>query len=133
MKRLVFDTSSSSVLVGIWENQKWLGTIERAEAQTQSKELFAVLNEILNFHQIKKDEIQEIAVGIGPGSYTGLRIGLTVAKIWAFSAKIPLFKFSSEKLGPLEERTLAGLKAEDFEPISDINSIVPIYSQDHFS
>ncbi len=141
MKRLVFDTSTEWVVCGILGEGGWIATIEKAEAQSQSKQLFEVLQEILDYHQIPKKEITEIAVGIGPGSYTGLRIGVTVAKIWAFSAQIPLFKFSSgdllkktkESQPEADHPDLKLLSAQDFEKLSDINEIVPVYSNDHFS
>lgn len=133
MKRLVFDTSTNWVVAGIWDGKSWIGAVEKTEAQSQSKQLFTVLQELLEFYQIPKKEISEIAVGIGPGSYTGLRIGLTVAKIWAYSANIPLYQFSSAKLGNPEEPNLELVKAEDFSRVEDINSILPVYSNDHFS
>ena len=43
-----------------------------------------------------------IAIGIGPGSYTGTRVGATVAKTLAFALKIPLVSFSSEMLPDIE-------------------------------
>lgn len=141
MKRLVFDTSTNWVAAGVLGDDGWIGKMEKTEAQSQSKQLFQVLEELLQFYQIPKKEISELAVGVGPGSYTGLRIGLTVAKIWAYSAKIPLFQFSS---GALLEKTKASkpeadcpdlelLQPSDFEKVEDINSIVPVYSNDHFS
>jgi len=133
MKRLVFDTSTEWVVAGIWDGTSWIGSIEKTEAQTQSKQVFVVLQELLEFYQIPKKEISEIGVGIGPGSYTGLRIGLTVAKIWAYSAGIPLYKFSSARLGDPAEPKLQLVGAQDFERVEDINAIVPVYSNDHFS
>jgi len=141
MKRLVFDTSSSWVVAGVWSGDGWIGTIERAEAQSQSKELFIVLEELLAFYQISKSEITELAVGIGPGSYTGLRIGITVAKIWSYAADIPLYQFSSqsilqrskEKNPEIDHPDIGLMKAEDFQLVEDRNAIVPVYSNDHFS
>jgi len=141
MKRLVFDTSSSWVVAGVWSKGKWLGKIEKAEAQSQSKELFVVLQELLDFYQIPKSEITEIAVGVGPGSYTGLRIGITVAKIWSYAADLPLYQFSSSALlergkqqNPELDHPDIGLMTDgDFQLVSDRNAIVPVYSNDHFS
>lgn len=141
MKRLVFDTSTAWVLAGVLGHEGWLGAMEKTEAQSQSKLLFEVLQELLTFYQISKKDISELAVGIGPGSYTGLRIGLTVAKIWAYSAKIPLYKFSSgdlmkrtlEKNPDAEHPDLNLLTNSDFERVVDINSIEPVYQNDHFA
>jgi tRNA threonylcarbamoyladenosine biosynthesis protein TsaB len=139
--RLVFDTSSSWVLAGVMKDGEWVGALEKTEEQSQSKLLFAVLQELLQFYQIPKSAITEIAVGVGPGSYTGLRIGLTVAKIWAFSAKISLYQFSSsallertkEKNPDAEHLDLRLITDSDFVRVDDINAIVPVYSNDHFA
>ena len=40
-------------------------------------------------------DIEAVVVGIGPGSYTGLRIGITFAKVWATSLAVPLYEVSS--------------------------------------
>ncbi len=141
MKRLVFDTSSSWVVAGIWTDSGWLGTIEKAEAQSQSKELFVVLEELLAFYQISKSEITELAVGVGPGSYTGLRIGITVAKIWSYAADLPLYQFSSqailergkEKNPEIDHPDIGLMRPDDFQLVEDRNAIVPVYSNDHFS
>lgn len=141
MKRLVFDTSTDWVVAGVLGDKGWIGKMEKTEAQSQSKQLFTVLGELLEYYQIPKKEISELAVGIGPGSYTGLRIGLTVAKIWAYSANLPLYQFSSGDLmakskakdAAAECPNLELLTEEDFKPVKDINSIVPVYSNDHFS
>jgi len=141
MKRLVFDTSTPTVVVGIKTPAEWIGSIEKAEAQSQSKQLFSVIQEVLDYHQIRKDEIKEIAVGIGPGSYTGLRIAITVAKVWAYAGNIKLYQFSS---GDLFDRTKAQkadaehphlelLEEADFQLVTDVNKLEPIYTNDHFA
>lgn len=131
--RLVFDTSTKSLFLGIGSQGKWRhrGNFQDEKYQ-QSQLLFSILEEKLKEWNIRPKDILEIAVGQGPGSYTGLRIGFTVAKVWSFSKQIPLYVFSSQKLFPLNDAQSPSLKEEDFERIQDINQLTPIYQNDHF-
>jgi len=140
--RLVFDTSTSQVSMGLYEKGKWHGFVNCEEGKNQqSKLLFKVLEEFLNEAGLKKKNIDEIAIGKGPGSYTGLRIGMTVAKTWAFARQIELYTFSSSEL--LEKTQAKNKEAEapevqnleegDFEKVADINALEPIYQNDHFA
>ncbi len=128
MKRLVFDTSTACIAAGILTEKGWLSSIKHFEEKPQqSKLLFRVFEDLLKKENLRSDEITELAVGIGPGSYTGLRVGLTVAKVWAEAMKIPLYRFSSRDFWDRE------LKLEDFQRISDLIGLSPIYENDHFA
>ena len=140
--RLVFDTSTSTVAMGVYSEGKFICSTKRSEGKNQqSKVFFKVLEEFLGEVGIKKKNITEIAVGRGPGSYTGLRIGMTVAKTWAFAKKIELYTFSSTDLlektrsknKDAEAPEVQNLEDKDFEKVSDINNIEPIYENDHFA
>jgi tRNA threonylcarbamoyladenosine biosynthesis protein TsaB len=60
-----------------------------------SEKLIDVLEEFLNNNKITVDDLDELYVGRGPGSYTGVRIACTVAKVLAYAKGIKLFSFSS--------------------------------------
>jgi tRNA threonylcarbamoyladenosine biosynthesis protein TsaB len=60
-----------------------------------SEKLIDVLEEFLNNNKIIVDDLDELYVGRGPGSYTGVRIACTVAKVLAYAKGIKLFSFSS--------------------------------------
>ena len=59
-------------------------------ALTHSETLMPHIETALAMARVKKDELDGIAVSIGPGSFTGLRIGLASAKIMAYALHIPL-------------------------------------------
>jgi len=66
-----------------------------------SKYLFPALQRGLNELGVKLQELSFIAVGVGPGSYTGMRVGATVAKGLAFGCKLPLIAVPTLKcFGP---------------------------------
>lgn len=60
-----------------------------------SETLTSYLDDFLKEHNLKVEDVTEVYVGRGPGSYTGLRIAGTVGKVFAFIKHIPLYSFSS--------------------------------------
>ena len=60
-----------------------------------SETLTNFLDDFLKSHNIKIEDITEIYVGRGPGSYTGLRIAGTVGKVFAFIKNLHYYSFSS--------------------------------------
>jgi tRNA threonylcarbamoyladenosine biosynthesis protein TsaB len=60
-----------------------------------SEKLIDVLKEFLEKNNLTVDNIDEIYVGKGPGSYTGVRIACTVAKVMAYAKNKKLYSFSS--------------------------------------
>ena len=142
MLRLVFDTSSSAVSIGILSDEGWMETVDLEELpKQQSKVLLTAIQDLLRPFGIEMKEITDIAVGIGPGSYTGLRMGITVAKIWAYSHKVKLFQFSSSDLLERTKKTepeakspkVKYLELTDYESVETINDLAPIYENDHFN
>lgn len=130
--RLAFDTSTSTVFLGILTSEGWIEYQAKTESsEPQSKILLSIIQEFLMSEGIEKNEITEMALGIGPGSYTGLRVGMTVAKVWAYAKEIPLYTFSSDTLK--KKGGIAALKDEDFKKIDDLQKLEPLYENDHFA
>jgi tRNA threonylcarbamoyladenosine biosynthesis protein TsaB len=65
------------------------------EGLVHGRELTARLEETLAREGLKARALEGIAVGVGPGSYTGIRVGVTAAKSLAFALRIPLVAESS--------------------------------------
>ena len=56
------------------------------------------IDNILKKNNIDKSELDAVVVGVGPGSYTGVRIGVTIAKVIAYALKIKIYAKSSLSL-----------------------------------
>ncbi len=95
MNLFYIDTSSSYLYAGIICNNTLKGSVKKNFGKELSK---YALNEVKNlFNEVKilPSEIDKIIVVSGPGSFTGIRIGMTIAKIFAFSLKKDIITISS--------------------------------------
>ena len=76
---LAFDTSTSSLAVAVMENGKLLAEQNIHAERNHSAYLVTAIEKVLEGAGITKQELDGIAVGVGPGSYTGIRIAVTTA------------------------------------------------------
>ena len=95
MLRLFMDTSNKYLYIAVVQNNNLLFEHIQPGNNNHSETLVKVLEDILKQQNITVDQIDEIYVGRGPGSYTGVRVACTVAKVLAFIKNKKLFSFSS--------------------------------------
>lgn len=95
---LAIETSSSNCSVAIFDNYNIIGTISINGRNVHDKLLAETSKQLLNFTNINIDEIKYISVNIGPGSFTGLRIGLSFAKGLIFGKDAKLIASSSNDI-----------------------------------
>jgi tRNA threonylcarbamoyladenosine biosynthesis protein TsaB len=92
---LAFDTSTPTARVALFSPAgECLGLREKTAAR-HSANLLALCDEILRGASVGVGDLGAIACGAGPGSFTGLRVGLAVAKGLALPAALPLVLLSS--------------------------------------
>ena len=95
MRTLYIDTSSSFLYSAIVEDNKILGEIKEEYGQSLSEVALSRIVSIFNDNNIKPEDIDKIIVVNGPGSFTGIRIGITIAKVYSWSLNIPITTISS--------------------------------------
>ncbi|NLL62347.1 MAG: tRNA (adenosine(37)-N6)-threonylcarbamoyltransferase complex dimerization subunit type 1 TsaB [Candidatus Atribacteria bacterium] len=107
---LGIDTATKVLNLAIVNNSEVIidYKVNRME-KTHSTLILSALNNMLNLSGIKLKEIEGIAVSIGPGSFTGLRIGLSTAKGLAFALSIPLIGVSSLESSAFSWLSLPGI------------------------
>jgi len=94
MNILALDTSSTACSVALLHEGELSERHEILENR-HSKFLLAFINELLNQAHLKIKNLDAVAVGNGPGSFTGIRLGLGVAQGLAFGIHKPLIPVSS--------------------------------------
>lgn len=93
-KILALETSSEACSVALWcENR--LDSLYQHAPRQHGELLLPMVKKVLDNSNILLKDLDAIAVSIGPGSFTGLRIGVSVAKALAFSVDIPVIGISS--------------------------------------
>lgn len=80
MKTLIIDTSHSLLAVGIAQEGKLISSKIETLNKQQSEYLLPFVETILNEQNLKLKDIDQVVVCDGPGSYTGMRIGITFVK-----------------------------------------------------
>ncbi|HVP36644.1 MAG TPA: tRNA (adenosine(37)-N6)-threonylcarbamoyltransferase complex dimerization subunit type 1 TsaB [Terriglobales bacterium] len=90
MKILGIDTATPYLALGIVEDQKVISELRFNAGQTHAQILLPSIDKVLNEADIKLEELDGVAISIGPGSFTGLRIGLATAKGLCFASGKPL-------------------------------------------
>ena len=90
MSILSIDTSSQVSSVAVLSAERVAAEISMQGALTHSETLMPHIETVLRMARVEKFELGGIAVSIGPGSFTGLRIGLAAAKMMAYALHIPL-------------------------------------------
>ncbi|MCQ2912008.1 MAG: tRNA (adenosine(37)-N6)-threonylcarbamoyltransferase complex dimerization subunit type 1 TsaB [Bacilli bacterium] len=95
MFTLLLDTSNTYLSIGLAKDHKVVDSISYEAWQKQSEFLIQELDAILSRNNLSREDIGMVISAKGPGSYTGVRIALTVAKVIAFALNVPLYLVSS--------------------------------------
>lgn len=95
MKVLAIDTSSIVASCAILDEDKLLGEYILNHKKTHSQKIMPIIDELLRSCELKPDDIDVYAVSKGPGSYTGLRIGVATIKALAHVTNKPVVGIST--------------------------------------
>src|SRR5437879_900652 len=92
---LALDTSTAAMSIAIIEQGQLVQETHIHADRTHSLYLMPMIQELIKTVGMKLSDLSAIAVGVGPGSYTGVRIGVTAAKTLAWTLKLPIIGISS--------------------------------------
>ena len=95
MRYLYIDTSSSYLYTAIVEDNKLISSISEEYGQNLSEVALPKIASMFERNNLNPKDIQKIIVVNGPGSFTGIRIGITIAKIYAWSLNIEITTITS--------------------------------------
>lgn len=95
MTSLIMDTSNQYLLVALYEDGKCLESIQELGSQRQSENAIPYLEKVLKKHNKELNEIDEMIITRGPGSYTGERVAMAIAKTLSVVTPVKIKAISS--------------------------------------
>lgn len=95
MWQVVINTSHKHLSLGLLKVNRFVDGFHEEAFKTQSELILPRLKQLLDNHQLTPMDIHQVYVGVGPGSYTGVRIGLTVVKTLSVVSSIEVYTFNS--------------------------------------
>jgi tRNA threonylcarbamoyladenosine biosynthesis protein TsaB len=115
MKVLAIDTSNYALGIALTEADKIIGEYITNMKKNHSVRVMPAIEQLLKDCETTPSELDKIVVAKGPGSYTGVRIGVTIAKTLAWTLKIPLSGVSSLEVLAANGRYFDGLISPLFD------------------
>ena len=98
MISLLIDTCTKNVCIALFDDKTLLDKIVQSNQIDLSSNFMVLISNILDKNNIKIEDVDRFFVAVGPGSFTGIRIGVTCAKVIAWALKKEVIPFSSLEL-----------------------------------
>jgi len=95
LKLLGIDTTSNVATVAIFEDDKCIGEMMLNHPKTHSQKMMPLIDALMNALELEIKDLDGIAISAGPGSFTGVRIGMATAKALAHASGLPLYSISA--------------------------------------
>ncbi|MFC3041640.1 tRNA (adenosine(37)-N6)-threonylcarbamoyltransferase complex dimerization subunit type 1 TsaB [Virgibacillus xinjiangensis] len=115
MNTLAIDTSNQIMGVAILKDGQLIGEIMTNLAKNHSVRLMPAIQQLMEEVSMKPEDLDQIVVAKGPGSYTGVRIGLSTAKSMAWALGIPVTGVSSLEVLSYQGRFFNGMVCPFFD------------------
>jgi len=94
-KILFIDTATDYVFLSLVLEGKEVGSFYKNDLKNHAVTIMPLLDELLKNANLVLKDINEVIIGIGPGSYTGVRIGVSIAKMIGYLNNVPVKTVSS--------------------------------------
>ncbi len=88
---LAFDTATAAVTVALWDGERVVAERTTVDAMRHGELLAPEIDGVLQEAGIVRQDLTAIAVGVGPGPFTGLRVGLVTARTLGAVLEIPVY------------------------------------------
>ena len=98
MKTLCIDSAHRYLVLALYEDDQLLASVANKAWKKQSETLFVELQRLMELVAWIPDDIDQVVISDGPGSYTGVRIAMSVAKVFCTRKKKPLYTISTMQL-----------------------------------
>lgn len=97
MKTLIIDTATEKGVAALYQGDRLCEELLLPEGQQSSTFLMPALSDLFSRRNLQVSDLSLIGVGVGPGSHTGVRVGVSIAQAFSFACGIPLVGLNSLK------------------------------------
>lgn len=97
MIKIILDTSNQYLVVALYKDDQCLGCIQELGSQRQSENAIPYLQKLLEENNVELLDVDEAVITIGPGSYTGVRVAMTIVKTLSVISDVKVKAISSLK------------------------------------
>lgn len=98
MISLLIDTCTKNVCIGLFKDKNLIDKIVSLNEIDLSKNFMVLISDLIERNNIEINDVDKFFVSIGPGSFTGIRIGVACAKVMAWALNKEVIPFSSLEL-----------------------------------
>ena len=98
MISLLIDTCTKNVCIALFKDKTLMDKVVYSNQIDLSSNFMVLVNNIFSKNSVKIEDVDKFFVAVGPGSFTGIRIGVTCAKVMVWSLKKDVIPFSSLEL-----------------------------------
>ena len=88
---LAFDTATPAVTVALHDGERVVASQTRVDAMRHGELLAPAITCVLDEAWVPRQDVTAVAVGVGPGPFTGLRVGLVTARTLGFALDVPVY------------------------------------------
>lgn len=92
---LSIETAATAVSVALHQSGKLVTALEHHVARSHSQVLVGMIDQLFKVHPGSMEQLAAVAISAGPGSYTGLRVGTSVAKGLCYGRSLPLISLNT--------------------------------------
>jgi tRNA threonylcarbamoyladenosine biosynthesis protein TsaB len=112
MKTLALDTAHQYLTLALIEDDQLIDSLQVLAIRQQSELIMVEIDQLFKKNAWQSTDLKAVLITIGPGSYTGLRIAMTIAKVLATVAPIEIYTLSTlELLAGMKEHCAVALDA----------------------
>lgn len=127
MYSLFIDTHDKDITIVLFKDGKFYKSNIRESERNHSDYTMPMLNELLNDNNLTVHDLNEILVVNGPGSFTGVRLGVTIAKTLAYTLNIPIKTITSLECYALSDKE----NKEKLVTLHDIKGVYGVIFKDN--
>jgi len=98
MITLCMDTSHTWLALGLIKDNQVISKVQEPCWKKQSEEIFPLLTKMMDDVKLQPEDIDAVVISKGPGSYTGVRIAMTIAKVFCAMREVPLYTIGTLQL-----------------------------------